>query len=249
MVKLKLNTSKCFVPLSVSRGTVEQRMQKARVLNLKFYDNLQERIKNNEIKPLTFVRTLRDVVGTGLGISIICNNPKEVPLSSYLFDEKAFCKGYLLTLPSSNFSNNIHKNSASKFLKVTQNLLNEAFNPKILRRFVELINTGADIKSINDFYSKHLIKESTLTKSDFEKFLMGKTNKEKIDALQFMRYKLISEQNTEKARYQIDRRIQFHNNFTYERSDGYYDLAGSNYELKLQLLNEELAKVINQERR
>jgi hypothetical protein len=38
MLKIKINQAKTYLPLKMAKGTMADRMQKARLLNLKFYE-------------------------------------------------------------------------------------------------------------------------------------------------------------------------------------------------------------------
>lgn len=251
MGTIKINYVKSNLPLSITKGNVEQRMQKARLFNLKFYDELQGCIKNNEIAPKTFARKLQEVAGYKFGINILPAKSSDNVKMSYSLNyglKKVEQKGYSLNLPMVFYNEKIHKSSAPKFLKETQNLFNELFNPKIRSRFIALFNKGYDIKSVMKFYESNLTKEAKLTPENLEKFLDGKSAQEKIETLQFCRYKLMSEKNTAQAAYRIDGHIQRHNNLTYVRPDGYYSLDKYQYDEKINTLNSKLAEIIQAER-
>lgn len=95
-----------------------------------------------------------------------------------------------------------------------------------------------------EFYKKNITKTSTLTTEALNKFLEKKSNEEKINTLQFLRYKLLSEINTANATYQIDRRIEKHNNLIYKVSPDYYNLDKYHYEEKKNLVVNEIYKLI-----
>ena len=59
MIRYGINRTKAFIPLKISQGTTEQRFQKARLFNLKFYDELQDCIKDKEIAPLGAIFLLK----------------------------------------------------------------------------------------------------------------------------------------------------------------------------------------------
>ena len=80
MNTFKINHAKNFLPLNIAKGTVEQRMQKARLMNLRFFDNLQDVILKREIKPTAFSRTLKETTKAPIKIEII--NPNTVPIIS-----------------------------------------------------------------------------------------------------------------------------------------------------------------------
>ena len=249
MIKFKINHSKNFVPLSIAKGSQEQRMQKACSYNLAFYDNIQDCIRKNEIAPRTFINKLNSTIGAKLGINIINVEKQKDAQTSYYFNDKCKSIGYAIELPKSSFSNNnIHKNSARTFLIECQNMLNEAFNPKILQRYVVLFNKGYDITSIKNFYKNNISQTAELKAENLEKFLENKSNTEKIDSLQFIRYKLMSEKNSTEAIEQIDKRIEKHNNFKFVNSSDYYDNKKYQFDEKIEILNKALLNTIKNER-
>ena len=153
----------------------------------------------------------------------------------------------MLSLPL-NKNNRIHNNFARTFLEKNQDLLNYVFNPKILKRITTIFNKGYNTKTLENFYNKNISKETILTLEALNNYLNGKSNKEKIDLLQFMRYKLLSEQNTAEATFYIDKKIEKYNGFKYIRPKAYYDISKYQYNEKLNILNECLAKIIQEER-
>ena len=135
-------------------------------------------------------------------------------------------------------------------MKQTQNLFNEAFNPKILKRYAAILSAGLEnSKTVVDFYAKNVSGTSVLSRDALSGFLQDKSSKQKIDILQFMRYKLMSERNTLQASYQIDRRIERHNNlkFIHKQAED-YSLEKYQFEDKFKLLEEKLAETIQAER-
>lgn len=248
MIKNKIHHLKTSIPLSVSVGSVEQRFQKARLFNLKFYDELQDCIKKDEIKPRVFSNKLKSVLGAKLGITILPVDAAKDSYTKYSLNQNFETIGYTLGLPLDIFSNGIHKNYAPYFLKETQNLLNEAFNPKIIKRFMCLLSKGADINKIIGFYQKNLASEALLEDAALEEFLHEKTSTQSIDELQFLRYRLLSEKNTKLASYQIDRRIGRHNDLHYVRPEGYYSLEKYHYDEKLNKLENKLQELIQENR-
>lgn len=245
MNKFKINNAKTFLPLNVAKGTVEQRMQKARLMNLKFFDNLQDSIRMKEITPAAFSRTLRKTAGAPIKIDIIQSQEYSPTALMYNYNQNGIANGFVLSLPHTFYTDKIHQNSALKFLKITQDFFNETFNPKIFTRFNTLLNKKYDLKSIFSFYSENVSSKNTLSKSALDKMLDGKKIEEKINILQFFRYKLLSEKNTTEAARNIEKRVERHNNLTYERPEGYFDIAKYQFDEKFKILNEKLSEVIS----
>ncbi len=245
MFKLKINHTKNFIPQKIAKGTTAERLQKARLFNIRFYDNLQEVIIDNQVAPRTFVRTLNGVTGSKIQADIYSSEKGDL---KYCFDMNAKSKGYTLALPTVLFSDRIHKNSALTFLKVTQDLYNEAMNPKFLQRFVLMARKGYNTSKAVDFYSKNVNGVNKLTSDKLEAFLSGKRVQEQIDTLQFLRYRLQSEQNTTQAMKQIEKRVEMHNGLKYERRDDYFNLDKYHFEEKFSILESKLAKLLEAKR-
>lgn len=251
MNTIKINYAKTCLPLSITKGNVEQRMQKARLCNLKFYDELQSCIKDDKIDPKAFARKLQKVAGRKFGIDILPALDKSKISMAYNLSatpQKTEHKGYALTLPMVFLNEKIHKSYAPIFLKETQNLFNELFNPKIHSRFMTLFKKGYNIKSIIEFYESNLTKKETLTPENLEKFLEGKSAQEKIETLQYCRNKLMSEKNTAQASSGIDKRIERHNNLQYIRPEEFYSLDKYKYDEKISILNNKLTEIVQNER-
>ena len=85
--------------MPASKGTVEQRLQKARLLNLRFYDNLQDSIINNEIAPKTFANVFKRTLGAKIGLNIFNSNNNKDYRTLPNFDEKGRSQGYSIFMP------------------------------------------------------------------------------------------------------------------------------------------------------
>ena len=247
MIRLKIDKVKNFIPSSIAKGSTSARMQKARAINLAFYDELQYSMKNNEINPKTFAQKLKSLIGGKIGIRVIETTDKNDSFTSCCFNEKAESIGYVISLPFNYYTKKINHNYAKTFLNKTQELLNLAINPKILKRYVAIMNKGYDIKGLEKFYNENLANESVLSPNALNGFLKEKSNAEKIDLLQFMRYKLLSEQNTSESTFYIDKKIEKYNGFKYIRSEDYYDMSKYHYDEKLNQLNKRLFETIQEE--
>ena len=248
MLNIKTNHTKNFIPHKIAKGTTAERLQKARLFNLKFYDRLQDVIINNEIAPRTFTRTLNGVVGSKIQAEVLDSNLPKDGLLRYCLDMNAKSKGYVLSLPLTFFNKKIHKNNALTFLKVTQSLYNEALNPKFFQRFTTMLRKGYKVDNAVNFYEKNISGTNRLTTENLDNFLNGKRAEEQINTLQFLRYKLLSEKNTAQAMKQIEKRIEMHNGLKYERSADYFNLDKYAFDEKFSILESKLSKLLELER-
>jgi len=245
MNKIKIDNKKTFIPLKIATGTVKERMQKARVLNLAFYDNLQDKFINDQIAPRTFISTLRKTLGAKIDLKLLESESSKEHGMGYFINLNSKVQGYYAKLPLEHYSKKIQKKTAPYFLQEIQSIINETFNPKILKRLVNMINKGYDINKFLIFYRENLSGKAILTEESLNKFLNEKSNAEKIDSIQLFRYKLISEKNTKQAKKQIDRRMERYNDFKYITD---YNLDKYHYDEKFAILDAKLSEIINSER-
>ena len=246
MVKLSINKSKVFLPLSMSKGTTEQRLQKARLLNLRFYDNLQDKFVNREIKQSVFKRILKETSGFKPGIEIFeSGSPKKAKMTPLLGAQNKI-RGYAFALPVTYWFENIHKSSAQLFLKTTQRFFNEIFNPKFLARKIIMNNKGYNTKEAGEFYMNNIAEKQTLNPKNLDKYLQMKKAEEKINILQFFRYSLLDERNVHQAEHGIDKHIEKADHLKFQNKN--YDLSEYHYDEKLALLNKKLGEIIQSER-
>ena len=55
-MKIRINNKFTYLPLAKSKGTTEQRLQKATDMNLKFFRGLKYDFKDRKIKPMEIKR-------------------------------------------------------------------------------------------------------------------------------------------------------------------------------------------------
>ena len=248
MYKIKINNAKTYLPVSMAKGTVEQRFQKARLLNLKFYDELQDKFIGSEVAPKTFSNVLRKVAHKDISVEVV-NTLKDKSCNLYhKINLKGVSAGYYLMLPFTFYNDKIHKSSARDFMQITQDFFNELFMPKIYKRNLALLDILPKGKNVVEFYEKNVASKNDLSDEVLGDFLTGLNVSKQIDVLQFLRYKLLAEQNTAKAKYQIDRRIEKHNNLEFVRNADFYDLSKYKYDEKLELISNRLKNLIKSER-
>lgn len=250
MVNVSINKSKMFLPLSSAKGTTEQRLEKARSLNLKFYKNLQDRFVKREVKPGAFKQELQKAAGVNIGVEVVEVLHKDnVPFTHMISNansKKIKIDKYMFSLPFARLNDRIEKSSAPKFLRTTQKFFNEILNPKFLTRKVTMLNKYDNFSETTKFYSENISGKNHLDAKSLEKFLSNKSAQEQIDTLQHFRYNLLSEENIHNADFQIDKLIEKLDNLRYENKN--YDLSVYNYDNKKSILNNKLAELLKQTR-
>ncbi len=247
MMKLSINKSKAFLPLSMSKGTTEQRLQKARLLNLRFYDNLLDKFDNREVKPSVFKRVLKETSGTKPGVEIFDSKDSRKAFLTPILGSVRKIRGYALYLPLTIWDGNIRQSSTRLFLKETQRFFNEMCKPKFLTRNIAMFNKHYNVREAQEFYSKNIEGKQVLTAEKLDEFLKDKKADEKINTLQFLRYTLQGDKNVSQAQYGIDKHIEKAEHLQFPNKS--YDLSEYQYDEKLNLLNQRLKEVIQIQRK
>lgn len=211
MIKFKINYQKSHLPQSIIKGTTEQRLQTARLMNLKFFDELQDSFNNREVKPAAFKRTLKSTIGyKPIKINVFNSCSLKNAQATHVLNPKGIAEGYDLEIPHKYYNNTVPLSSARIFLQETQNLFEELFNPKFFKRFISLQNKGYNLKELTNFYQTNIHKTQKLNSKTLDKFLQEKPVTEQIDTLQFFRYQLQKEQNRCNGLKGIEKRIEKH---------------------------------------
>ena len=249
MLKLRIDYPKTYVPLSMAKGSTEQRLHLARLMNLRFFDNLQDSFKAREVKPGTFKKVLRETVGHPIKIDIAESlDPKSGEIRHILLGDKGISRGYSITLPLTDYYKNIHQSTSLIFLQETQKFFEEILNPKFFKRFLTMLGKDYNMKEITEFYQANIQNTQKLTAKSLDKFLQNKPSTQKIDILQFFRYQLIKEQNNCAGIKGIEGRIAKYQGLKYNHTEGFYSFKEHDFEEKFALLESRLKHIIQTER-
>ena len=249
MMNIKIDGKKMFMSLKKAKGTTEQRLQRARELNLQFYDNLQKEFVDRKVTPAKFKSTISKTAGKSFDIDIENPNKHVTPPFSHCAGKSGGEKldSYLFTIPrSAYFEDTINRSSAPTFLKITQQFFNEIMNPKFFKRAVALMNKSKTANVQMEFYEKNIAGKNELTEKRLDNLLKRTPAKIKIDTLQLYRYKLLSENNTREATPMIKKIIAKLDNIMFVNKGN--DLSPYKFEEKMALLNKKLAEVLSAER-
>ena len=244
---IKINKPKTFLPLSIAKGTTEERLAKATQSNLKFYKNLSYDFKNREMKLATFKRNLREATGNRINIQTFANeNDLASSVTSSHWGRTNKVSGYTLKIPVRLWTDKVQQRTSPLFLNETQNFFSYIFNPKFLARKVAMLNKKHDIAGAGKFFKSNLSGTQKLDKKALDALLIDKNYAEKINILQTLRYDLMLEKSTKSAQFAIDKQIEKVEHVKILGKS--YDLSQYNYDEKLQILNDKLASVLQKAR-
>lgn len=249
MLKFRIDYPKTYVPLSMAKGSTEQRLHLARLMNLRFFDNLQDSFKGREVKPGTFKKVLRETIGYPIKVDIAeSSNPRAGKMHHVLLGAKAVSRGYTIALPLTDYYKNIHQSSSLIFLQETQKFFEEILNPKFFKRFITMLGKGYNMKEITEFYQANIQNTQKLTAKSLDKFLQNKPTAQKIDILQFFRYQLMKEQNNCAGIKGIEGRIAKYQGLKYNHTEGFYSFKEHDFDEKFALIESRLKHIIQSER-
>lgn len=248
MVKLKIDYPKTFAPLSMAKGSTEQRLQLARLMNLRFYDNLQDVIKDKEVKPGTFKKVLKQTIGLPIRVDVVESRNPKAGRVLHILKGDGVASGYSIELPFTDYYKRIHQSSALIFLQETQKFFEEVLNPKFFKRFITMLGKGYDMKGITEFYQNNITNTQKLTAKSLDKFLQNKSAIQQIDILQFFRYQLLKEQNQCVGIKGIERGIARHTGLKYIHNDEFYQFKDNDFAEKFALLESRIKHLIRTER-
>ena len=248
MLKFRTNYSKTYIPMSALKGSTEQRLQLARLMNLRFFDNLQDGVINREISPGTFKKYLRQTVGFPIKIDMAESLDPKTGSMNHILLGNGVSQGYIIEVPYTSYTKKVHESSSLVFLKETQKFFEEILNPKFFQRVLTMLDKGYKIKDITDFYTNNITKTQKLTTKALEEFLQGKPATQQIDMLQFFRYQLLKEQNGCVGIKGIEDRIAKHQGVKYQHKGDFYSFKDRNFEEKFAIIENKLKEIIQAER-
>ena len=244
-MKIRINNKFTYLPLAKSKGTTEQRLQKATDMNLKFFRGLKYDFKDRKIKPMEIKRNLWDVAGKKLTINLM---PKayanDVSITHSVVDGRQ-SKGYTLSYPFDALweKPTIFQSKTPNILRQTQHFFTEILNPKFFRRKVSMMNQNQDWIGAINFFKENIHNSQKLEPKKLDRFLQDKNVLEKINTLQMFRYDLMAEKNLHEAEPLLDKEVAKFESLRFDASK--YDISKFNYDEKLQILNDKLKEVFS----
>lgn len=200
---VKINPS-AHIPLKnfVDKGSYQQRIEHAKKLNEKFFNTLQERIKEGKISPFDYEKTLKETIPENIKIIF------RTYIQKFLAHDGAYVAALVndeeevdvleIQIPCRELQNGktvIDKSDSDTFMHENFHLFAKIANPKHSARS----NIG---KKSNKFYYNHIytcmhdkfgLKEQFKWRKKLKNFLNGNDLDYRINILQNFRYRLLEE--------------------------------------------------------
>lgn len=242
----KIDTFTTVLPQSMIKGTTSEKLQKARACNVEFYKQLLPEFKDREVKNSTFKRVLSHVIGKRRILVELVNTVGTMePFAAHQVTKNGTFSGYLLGISQSIFRPTIGHHTKRTFLKQTQKMFNNLYNPKFFARTVSLINNKQNTKTFDAFLTKYVKSTNPLESETLDKFLGKKPLKKQINLLQHMRYTIFSEKNLQQGQYDLDRQFEKSEHMVISKN---YNFDNFRYDDKLNVINIKLAQVLKEVR-
>ncbi len=238
-----------LLPFAKTKGSVEQRLQRATEMNLRFYKNLKYDFDStHQITSAKFRRNLLDTVGSKLSIKVSPNFERKNVAIGVAINPKDIVKGYSLLYPKDRLTgkNIVGQSQAPLFLQVTQHFFTRLFNPKMNARIVHILNGKHGYAETMKFYDENIKDAKELKPEKLDNFLAGKSPSGVINILQLYRYKLISDINAKNAEPLINREIAKVEHIQYNPAK--FDTRPCSYEEKLEIISKKLKEVLERTR-
>lgn len=239
-------------PLSFIKGTPYQRRELACVLNYKFFKNLVQKFKSKDVSFDVFQKTLEDSCPYHRNVTVIKSESKGGAITIKANDKCDSIVGYNMLIPANSFTGEIPLTTADKFMHESAHYFSFMTNPKFVARITKLYETKLDLKTRN-FYNSILYSKTSLTKTEISENLDELFNtlqpKERIDFLQNSRYRLRDElfAYSEGTKYQDLIQI-IHSDKICCKVEA-LNYSDYNFETKIEVLEEKLAKEIEKYRK
>jgi len=247
MAIIKINYSTTFLPLKNAKGTVAQRFEHATRMNDQFHEMLKENFVDGEMSRVKFIRLLKKCAGGKIPISDFDINFPQGRIAHFL-DKTASLNGYVADLPKTGLSEKVSVRFIRSLLATTQKFFTEILNPKILKREVSMYNKGQNLSKVSEFFEGKIRVKGALEKKELNKLLKPLTRKEKIDTLQLLRYRLQQEHSVDSYRKHYMRKMNKTPRSEVRFSEEAINSNAYMYPEKLEIIEQELAKVLQKAR-
>ena len=232
-------------PLEFTKGTSAQRTELARALNYRFFQNISKQFKSKDVSFDVFQKTLDDACPFHKNISLIKSPNKGGAVAIKVNDESKNIIGYNMLIPANQFSGEIPLTTADTFMHETAHYFSFMTNPKTIARIAKVYETELYLKTQN-FYNTVLYSKNALSKQEIaaklDELLSKLDPKERIDFLQNSRYRLKDEllAFSEGEKYQSLIQDIHSDKICYKIEAMKY--SDYNFEMKIDILEEKLAK-------
>ena len=250
MIKV-LQTAK--FPLKICKGSYEERIALAKDLNKKFFNEISQKFKTNEITFDVFTKTLKENTPEKIQIEVNEYGTKKGGCTSFKLNKSQNgIEGLLMFFETNSYNKGIRLLNTDITLHETFHYFSHLANPKHTARVCKMYEKGLLDKTEN-FYKEHLYTRKELNinklKENLDQFLKDFTLQDQIEFLQNSRYRMIEEYNAFDEGYKYLDKIQDeHSNLICEKIYG-REKEEYNFPEKIKIVTDKLKEVIDKNRK
>lgn len=235
------------LPLEYSRGTDLEKIELAKKLNATFFEKIIKKFRTDEISCDTFERSLKETIPSKNSVKVRKTVQEGMYGCTELNSKNGVnINGWTIYLPT-NENGKLSLESINTFLHETYHYFSQIVAPKEPRRILKILETNNkdrfDIIYEMMLYTKLDIDKKTISNT-LDKFLSTLSAEQKIDFLQYCRYELRNEANAYAEGNKYSKIVQ--NMVKEKASIKTFDSTGYNFEMKIELVNEKLKKVLQE---
>ncbi len=237
----------------ICKGSYEEKIALAKNLNQKFFNQISQKFKTNEISLDVFTKTLKENTPEKIQIEVNEYGSKKGGCTSFkLNKDKSGIEGLLMFLETDSYNKGIRLLNTDITLHETFHYFSHLANPKHTARVGKMYEKGL-LNKTEEFYNIHLYTRKELNEEEFREnlnnFLKDFTLQDQIEFLQNSRYRMIEEYNAFDEGYKYLEKIQDeHPNLICEKIYG-REKEEYNFPKKIKIITDKLKEVIDKNRK
>lgn len=247
MIHLTINPRKTQFPLNISKGTPQERIQKAVEYSDRFFDNIKDSFRDGDVSLHKFESILKRTAGGKVGVEVWENPGKNSAMTCRNYNKDGVQIGYAILLPLNTFSKKISMMSTKTFMHEVFHFFDHLLNPKYNKRIHKIIDSGTSY-DVGQFYSEKVYTKENLTRPMLNAAIKKLTPEQKIDALQFFRYSLMLERNAYKESSKYQKMMENYHKDCISYREKSYKYGEYKFNEKIKLIEEMLLEIIQKER-
>lgn len=190
-MNIKINHLMTHLPLSETRGTVQERLARTIQRNDRAFEGLESCFEYGKMKTGIFKDILKKNSSKEISIQIE-DSPSLTSSTAYFLNATPegipTIEGYTMKVPVESFTRKIEKKSIKSLMKEAFTYFYTISNPKLIARDIKILNKGYDTKELSKIIDESTFSTKGVSEIEIDRILAGRSAQEKIDLLQKTRY-------------------------------------------------------------
>lgn len=190
-MNIKINHLMTHLPLSVTRGTVQERLASTIQRNDRTFEGLKGCFEYGEMKKGIFKDILKKNSSKEISLQIE-DSPNITASTAYFLNatpnRAKTIEGYIMRVPVDRYNFKIEKKSIKSLMQEAFTYFYTISNPKLIARDIKVLNKGYDTKELSKILDERTFSTKGVSEIEIDRILAGRSAQEKIDLLQNTRY-------------------------------------------------------------